>query len=535
MVNQRIGENCFVPRRGAAKPPSSQKQGLQSSQNELRTRFYEHYRREAEDYDKEFMKKYEEDLNTTLIFVRHGQRLGVHALTRIKAGLFSAVTSAFIIDVQPQLQQDPNEETAALLRVLLYKLDNSTFGGNIPAVPQWSGPPHAIIQVQAILYASLAASLLSAFLAVLGKQWLNRYASVDMRGTTIERSQNRQRKLNGIVTWYFDHVMESLPLMLQFALLLLGCALSRRIWEIDTTIASVVLGVTSFGFVCYTLIVAAGALSMSCPYQTPSAQILRYLWQQIPSLTFFAPRSLVVQYPSTQPDSGQTLDQEATTLDFHCISWMLQTSLDRGINNMTLKYLGSVLALPGFKTTIVVDCFNILISCVGGTGGNQVVLLRGSEELAETATTCLLGALSHLLIMDPSSNVLEDTRRRYRRIFPPMIDLQSLQFYHMISAVHNLFNQHRHPKGFNWKGINPATPENCLLAHNLVKIAWSQYWGSGSQRKVPRWVLRFSLHNLLWNPELPVSVIADCLLIVAIDLGCNVPRSVVRNLDKRYV
>ena len=422
--------------------------------------------------------------------------------------MFSAVTSAFIIDVQPQLQQDPNEEAAALLRVLLYKLDNTTFGGNVPTVPQWSNPPHAIIQVQAILYASLAASLLSAFLAVLGKQWLNRYASVDMRGTTIERSQNRQRKLNGIVTWYFDHVMESLPLMLQFALLLLGCALSRRIWEIDTTVASVVLGVTSFGFICYTLIIAAGAVSMSCPYQTPGAQVLRYLWQWVPNLPFFVPKSSVVQYLGTHLDSGQKLDQEATALDFHCISWMLQTSLDRGINNLTLKFLGSILALPGFKTTIVVDCFNILISCVSGTSGNQVVLLQGSEELAKTATACLLGAISHLLIMDPTSNVLEDTRRRYRRVFPPLVDLQSLPFYHMISAVHNLFNWRRHPRGFNWKGINPSAPENLLLAHSLVKIAWSQYWGSGGQ-KVPRWVLRFSLHNLLSPWEAPLLTISD--------------------------
>ena len=111
---------------------------------------------------------------------------------------------------------------------------------------------------------------------MLGKQWLNRYASIDMRGSATERSQNRQRKLDGIVTWYFDHVMESLPLMLQFALLLLNCALSRYLWEIDTTVASVILGVTSFGVIFYTFIVVAGAVSVSCPYQTPGARILRY-------------------------------------------------------------------------------------------------------------------------------------------------------------------------------------------------------------------------------------------------------------------
>ena len=129
--------------------------------------------------------------------------------------------------------------------------------------------------MQAILYASLAASLLSAFLVVLGKQWLNQYASVDMRGTAIERSQNRQRKLSGIVARYIDYAMESLPLMPRAALLLLGCELSLYLWEVNTTIASVVLGVTSFSAALYLFIVMAGAVSVSCPYHTPASHVLR--------------------------------------------------------------------------------------------------------------------------------------------------------------------------------------------------------------------------------------------------------------------
>ena len=145
-----------------------------------------------------------------------------------QAGLFSAVTSAFIIEVNSQFQPDPNQETAALLRVILYNMNNTTFGDDIPTLPQpQTGPPRVIVEAQAILFASLAASLFAAFLAMLGKQWLNRYESVNMRGSAIERSRNRQWKLDGIDSWYFDHVMESLPLMLQVALLLLGCALSQ--------------------------------------------------------------------------------------------------------------------------------------------------------------------------------------------------------------------------------------------------------------------------------------------------------------------
>ena len=112
---------------------------------------------------------------------------------------------------------------------------------------------------------------------MLGKQWLTRYDSADRRGSATEHGQNRQRKLDGIVAWYFDYVMQSLPLMLQTALLLLGFALSRYLWDINITIASVILGVTSFGALFYAFIVIAATASESCPYQTPFARIFRYI------------------------------------------------------------------------------------------------------------------------------------------------------------------------------------------------------------------------------------------------------------------
>jgi len=448
------------------------------------------------------------------------------------------VTSAFIIEVNSDLKKDPNDETNDLLRVLIYKIDNTAFGGNVPPLPQWSGPPHTIVQVQTMLYASLAASIFSAFLAMLGKQWLNRYASVDMRGSAIERSQNRQKKLNGIVTWYFDHVMDALPLMLQSALLLLGCALSLYLWGIDANIASVILGVTILGVVSYAFAVVAGAFDMSCPYQTPGAQILRYLWKKVPIRpSFFIFKGRVARDPETPPGPEQALDREATALDFRCISWILQTSLDRRINLLTLKFLASILTLPGFKTIIAADCLKILISCIRVTN-NRMVVIRGCGQLATTAAACLLGAISYLLKVDPKSKILRDMDHQYNKSFPSSVDLKGLPFHHTIDVIHHFFHRHNHrkPKSLSWKGIDPSTPGSVLLTQYLVTIAGFCYARAslGGRKKVPRWVLRFSLHSLLWDPEPPVSVITNCLMIVAIDLGCDISEGDLRNLDERY-
>jgi len=217
---------------------------------------------------------------------------------------------------------------------------------------------------------------------------------------------------------------------------------------------------------------------------------------------------------------------------------MLRTSLHKGINQLTLEFLASILVSSGFRMVLVADCFKIFTSSISVTSDNRVVVLQGSEQLAETAAACLLGTLSHSLILDPKSKILKDVQQQYNRTFPPGVDLKSLSFHCTINGVHNLFNRYDHSKGLSWKGVDPSTPENLSLGHSLVKVAslCSQGLGLGQEgrKKVPRWVLRFCLHCLLY-PNPPVSVVADCLLIVAIDLGCDIPGSDIRLLDKRCV
>ena len=519
----------------------------------------------------------------------------------MQAGLFSAVTSAFIIEVHSHLLPDPNEETAALLRVLIHKIDNTTFGNDPPTLPQWTGPPRMIAQVQAILFASLSVSLFSAFLAMLGKQWLNRYASIDMRGTAIERSQNRQRKLDGIVTWYFDHVMEALPLMLQIGLLLLGCALSQYLWGIDITVASVVLGITSLGITFYLLIIIAGAASESCPYQTPGARILRHTFLSArrwapyliskfldrisASLTYFllsgvkysrlewswySVRSILthlmwslallpiglaidIYYPLAAVVRlliafGRTtyrrfmgifyhqtdgLGRQAIPLDLRCTSWILQTSLDNVVHLSALKHLATMTTLTGSEPTIVIDCFNAFVGCVT-VNDRKVVVAQGSERLAAVSALCFFNAVSHLFVLDPTSSTLKDVRRRYTKVFPTRTRFHVHQVCHILNAIHDLFTRPQlASRSFQWATYEPSVYERIIVARNLVKAALLGYQRT-QRAKVPRWILRFAFHSLSLDPLPPTSVIADCLSIVAIDLGCDISYTRTMESDERW-
>lgn len=100
------------------------------------------------------------------------------------------------------------------------------------------------------MYASLLISLLAAFVAILGKQWLNRYLR-HAGGSVIERCGDRQRKCDGLQEWSFHLFVESLPVMLQIALLLLACGLCRYMASVNTPVAGVLITLTALGVLFY--------------------------------------------------------------------------------------------------------------------------------------------------------------------------------------------------------------------------------------------------------------------------------------------
>jgi len=213
------------------------------------------------------------------------------------------VTSAFIIDIQQDIKEDFSETSAKLLRVLVQNANATAFGEHIDPPPlDWKLSDNSYVGVQCTMYASLAVSVLAACLAMLGKQWLNRYDQIEMRGTLIQRSRHRHRKMTGMAAWHFDITMEALPVMLQIALLLFCYGLSRYLWNVNQAVAAVIIATSSLGFVFYVCIVSAATASYECPYQTPVSLLLRLLiyydirkngWYQRCARTFESFRSWV--------------------------------------------------------------------------------------------------------------------------------------------------------------------------------------------------------------------------------------------------
>ena len=143
--------------------------------------------------------------------------------------------------------------------------------------PPWTGPSSAHVTVSALLYASLSASLLAAFFAMLGKQWLHRYTR-HKGGSAAERCEDRQRKLDGgIERWPFRVAIEAPSVLLQISHLLLLLGLSRYLLDVCHAVLWVVIGFAACGALFYVGFFFVGSFSYEFPFQTPPSLILRNL------------------------------------------------------------------------------------------------------------------------------------------------------------------------------------------------------------------------------------------------------------------
>jgi len=234
-------------------------------------------------------------------------------------------------------------------------------------------------------------------------------------------------------------------------------------------------------------------------------------------------------------------DPQTTPLDLQCISWMLQTSLDKATHLLTLRLLATITTLTTFHPALVSTCLDILTGGISIIDDGKARILQGSEEVVIASALCCLHALSHLTTMDPASNVFKDVRRWYTKTFPIWTNFEGIPSYHHFCIIHNVFHPYRKRisilgRGFQtvyrskiqWRDYKLSSTEPVVL----VQLARLRYQGR-EPRKVPRWILQFARHLLSQDPLPPVSVVANCLSIIAMDLDRAVSNVTTR--DERYV
>ena len=417
--------------------------------NNTRADFFAVYREESEEFDRDYARKYDEDLNTSLIFVSRQMCTRADQVLNeggwLQAGLFSAVSSAFIIDVQPNLQSDSNDMTTAYMRILIHTMNESLFPDADQLATVWTGPSVEIVTVLCLLYASLATSLFAAFVAMLGKQWVNRYIR-NHGGSAEEKSWGRQRKLDGMEQWHFHVVMEAIPVMLQVALALLGSGLSLYLWSINRTVAGIVMAMVLFGFSYYIFLTLAAIFVYNCPYQTPPSyaiqSLVRYilcrhhgvvnplslifrvlkntgltfarLFKRLRSAMFTLCRSpspvvgpedipLAAVVEPTRIFDGALADSTNHEVDARCVAWVLYFTTDKDVILPSVRFAADIALYPAIATIVPTHVLtDLFFECFTGWE-----IAAGKLDQARSAGMALASVLSVQLCLDPGSQMRE--------------------------------------------------------------------------------------------------------------------------------
>ena len=440
-------------------------------------------------------------------------------------------------------------------------------------LPQWNGPDPTIVRVEAVLYASLAASLLAAFVAMLGKQWLSRYTQVETRGSIIDRNRHRVRKMNGMVTWHFDLVMESLPLMLQAALLLLGYALSNYLFTIENVVAGVAVGFTAFGLLFYLLIASAATLSYNCPFQTPPSLIIHFLirfdnehkkylrrtrtWF-MRTFSFLKKR---LSQQSTRPYSfggfnppdvsmvgnaielavtgtadqqvplfNKETDWDGYALDSNCITWMFEMfeiSVDADVTLPIIGFIPEVVWHAGIRITPLERVYDILFECFDRSTGRPVLRPKLMSKAYLSAK-----ALLHLVIQrqcighEADKAAITSIAERYPTAkfgwYKGDTDLEST-----LGIIDRVFG---HYSRMSWETFSFSVPHHAWMGHILLYRAWDVL---RKGEPLPDDVKGFVLCSLRLRPPPPVPIVMDCLLIIGLALGVKPHIDDLLVIDKR--
>ncbi|THG92986.1 hypothetical protein EW026_g8113 [Hermanssonia centrifuga] len=200
------------------------------------------------------IKDYKEDIDTLLVF----------------AGLFSAVMTAFIIESYKTLQEDPSLQVLKQIATQTsgYTQHNAFLNAT---TQQAASPPFepqlTDIRINALWFASLIFSLVTASLGMLVKQWLREYLAGEFTSGQA-RLRTRHFRSPGIRDWKVLGIAAVLPHLLQLSLALFFAGLCLFTSSVHPSLAKTSIPLVSGWALFIVLTTIAPAFSPRCPYKT---------------------------------------------------------------------------------------------------------------------------------------------------------------------------------------------------------------------------------------------------------------------------
>ncbi|KAG8790214.1 hypothetical protein FRC12_012504 [Ceratobasidium sp. 428] len=271
-------------------------------------RVWKTYVREADKSDKEMIEERSNSLDVLLSTFREYEHARDKPFTHAKAlqaALFSAVSTAFLIESLGDLKPDPAESSAKTLLLMSQTLAAIANGQTValPSSDALDEPPFSpsktAVVVNLLWLLSLSLSIAVSLIAMLAKEWCYKFLASRV-GPAYEQARRRQLKWNGMERWKMKEVLTYLPSMMhvalcecdkasgerdaKFELVLFAVGLCLYLWDISTGMAIPVITVTSIATLVYVLATILPTIDRFCPYSTPVPVIAIF----VNAATFFA-------------------------------------------------------------------------------------------------------------------------------------------------------------------------------------------------------------------------------------------------------
>jgi len=201
----------------------------------------------------------------------------------LKAGLFSAVVTAFIIESYKALKQDPSE---ILLSRILAQLEGRVNRMDILTTPTFTPNP-SDIRINTLWFLSLIFSLTTVLIGIISLQWLREHLRPHTDVEPQIAFSLHNLSVESLDRWYLPQIFTALPLLLQLALVLFLTGILDFLWSLNSTVAipiAVAVGLSLFFLLWTTVLPTMQALLLflprlpwghmlrsPCPYRSPQS------------------------------------------------------------------------------------------------------------------------------------------------------------------------------------------------------------------------------------------------------------------------
>jgi len=187
-------------------------------------------------------------------------------LTPMKAALFTAIVTAFVLDAMSDLDEDT---ATKLLRLLV---EQSVANSTVEVPP--SNPPSSIVTVSSLWFLSIMSSLAATTWAMLCLEWCAFLTDGVQAEDYEEMAEKRQRKFEAVKRWKMHLVVAAIPFFLHLSLFLFLAGLWLRLRDVNKQLGLIV-GVPGLIIASSYVVVTLLPIFTNAPFSTSASELIQ--------------------------------------------------------------------------------------------------------------------------------------------------------------------------------------------------------------------------------------------------------------------